>query len=181
MSTVKRPFQQHLALIFGSILFSAAHVALAVTDFEARESYLKARASNHEQEVEQADHVNHIDKSLDFHGVFYGFLPCSDCNGIKVTLSLKQNNNYLLVTQQAKESSREFYEKGKYTWNDDTQTVVLTPRKGKEASITKQYLIKDEGTLIQLNEDGKQITGDLADHYILRRSDVAKSREVHIH
>lgn len=43
------------------------------------------------------------------------------------------------------------------------------------------YRIKDEGTLIQLNDEGKQFTGDKADSYILRRSDTIQSREVHIH
>jgi hypothetical protein len=56
--------------------------------------------------------------------------------------------------------------------------VVLTPR---NESITRQYRIKDEGTLIQLNSDGTQITEELEDSYSLRRSDTVKSREVHIH
>jgi hypothetical protein len=92
---------------------------------------------------------------------------------------LKDNNNYLLVTQPAKESSREFYEKGKYTWDDDNKLVLLTPK--NHESTTRQYRIKDEGTLIQLNDDGQQFTGEKANNYILRRSDTVQSREVHIH
>src|SRR5690606_19449244 len=123
-------------------------------------------------------HTSHIDKSLEFHGVFYGYLPCSDCNGIKVTLSLKQKNNYLLVTQYARESSREYYEKGKYSWDDENHTVILTPRKGGIGK--RHYHIENEGTLIQLNDDGTKMTND-SDRYVLRRSDTVKSREVHIH
>ncbi|MDD1608688.1 MAG: copper resistance protein NlpE, partial [Methylococcaceae bacterium] len=121
---------------------------------------------------------NPIDKSQDFHGVFYGFLPCNDCNGIKTTLSLKQKNNYLLVTQPARDSSREFYEKGKYSWNEENNTLILTPRK---ESTPRQYLIKDEGTIIQLNSDGTQMSEELEESYTLRRSDTVKAREVHIH
>ncbi|MDD1623686.1 MAG: copper resistance protein NlpE, partial [Methylococcaceae bacterium] len=94
------------------------------------------------------------------------------------TLSLKQNNNYLLVTQYAKEYSREFYEKGKYSWNDENHTVVLTPRKG--GTSTRSYHIENEGTLIQLNDDGTRMT-DEAGRYVLQRSDTVKSREIHIH
>jgi len=178
MQALKKPLQQNLALIFFSALLSALHPAMAKTDLEAEESFLRARVMNHQQKTDHSGHENPIDKSQDFHGVFYGFLPCNGCNGIKTTLSLKQNNYYLLVTQPAKESSREFYEKGKYTWNEETHTVVLTPR--KEAAI-KQYHIVNEGTLVQLNSDGTKMSDDLAENYTLRRSDTVKSREVHIH
>jgi hypothetical protein len=144
---------------------------------EMRESYLRSRATAREQEDPSA-HANHIDESKDFHGVFYGYLPCNDCSGIKTTLSLKQNNNYLLVTQPARDSSREFYEKGKYTWDEKTHLLVLTPRKDEAP---KQYLIKDEGTVVPLNSDGTQMTKELEEDYSLRRSDTVKSRQVHIH
>ncbi|MDD5580013.1 MAG: copper resistance protein NlpE [Methylobacter sp.] len=169
---------QNPALIFFSALLLALRPAMAESDMQIQEKVLKARELTNQQQTEHAAHTNPIDKSLEFHGVFYGFLPCDDCNGIKTTLSLKQNNNYLLVTQPARESSREYYEKGKYSWNDENHTVVLTPRK---ESGTRQYHIENEGTLIQLNSEGARITGELADHYILRRSDTVKSREVHIH
>jgi len=178
MQTLKKQLKQNLALILIGTLFSAYHPAIAKTDFEAQESYLKARVKSHQQENDHSAHVAPIDKSLDFRGVFYGYLPCNDCNGIKTTLSLKQNNNYLLVTQPARDSSREYYEKGKYSWNDETRTVVLTPN--KEAAI-HQYRIENEGTLIQLNSDGAKMPSELTERYTLRRSDMAKTREVHIH
>jgi uncharacterized lipoprotein NlpE involved in copper resistance len=178
MQAIKKQLKQNLTLIFFSTLLLALHPAIAETDLEAQEQYLRARVKSHQQNTDHAAHVNPIDKSLDFHGVFYGFLPCNDCNGIKTTLSLKQNNNYLLVTQPARESSREYYEKGKYSWNDENHTVILTPR--KESGI-RQYHIENEGTLVQLSSGGARMTGDEADRYILRRSDTVKSREVHIH
>jgi hypothetical protein len=177
MQALKKQLKQNLSLIFFSILLPA-NAAMAATDLTAQENYARALAKNHQQEIDHAAPLNPIDKSLDFHGVFYGFLPCKDCNGIKSTLSLKQKNNYLLVTQPAKESSKEVYEKGKYSWNDENNTVVLTPNKG---SNIRQYLIKDEGTLILLNSDGTRRKEGEADSYTLRRSDTVKSREVHIH
>jgi hypothetical protein len=171
MSVLKKPRQLGLLLLFTAALLPAT-AAFAATDLTAQEAFLKAKADNH------ADHSNHlapVDKNLEFHGVFYGFIPCADCNGIKTTLSLKQNNLYLLVTQPARESSREYYEKGKYTWDDDKRTVVLTPRKGEPHN----YHIEDDGTIIQLGNDGLMMPDK--EKYTLRRSDTVKSREVHIH
>jgi len=177
MQVLKKHFKQHLTLISISLVLST-NFAMAATDLTAQENYLKARVKSLEQNSNHENHIVPIDKSLDFHGVFYGFLPCKDCNGIKSTLSLKQKNNYLLVTQPAKESSREIYEKGKYDWNEETHTVVLTPR---DESKPRQYQIKDEGTLVLMNSDGTPMPEKQSDSYTLRRSDTVKAREVHIH
>ena len=177
MQAQKKDTLPKLTLIFFSLLLSANH-AMAATDLSAQEGYARALAKNHQQDTDHSAHVAPIDKSLDFHGVFYGFLPCKNCNGIKTTLSLKQKNNYLLVTQPAKESSRETYEKGKYDWNEVTHTVVLTPR---DESKPRQYQIKDEGTLVLMNSDGTPMPEKQSDSYTLRRSDTVKAREVHIH
>ncbi|MDO9139416.1 MAG: copper resistance protein NlpE [Methylobacter sp.] len=177
MQLSKKQFKKNMALVFFSLLLPA-NILMAATDQADQEKLLRARVKLLQQNTDHAAHLAPIDKHLEFHGVFYGYLPCKDCDGIKATLSLKQNNNYLLVTQPAKDSSREFYEKGKYEWNDKKHTVVLTPRKG-ESSI-RHYYIEDEGTLIQLNSDGARLSGN-ADRYTLRRSDTVKSREVHIH
>jgi uncharacterized lipoprotein NlpE involved in copper resistance len=177
MRAFNNQLKHNLALfLFGSLLSAAP--AMAATDIEAQEGFARARSNNQQAGTDHSAHQNHADQSQEFHGIFYGFLPCSDCTGVKTTLSLKQKNSYLLVTQPARESSREFYERGKYKWDDENRTVVLTPTKGGTKS--RRYHIEDEGTLIQLNEDGTRITQE-ADRYILRSSDIYKSREVHIH
>jgi uncharacterized lipoprotein NlpE involved in copper resistance len=176
MRALKKQSKYNLALFLLGSLF-IANQAMAGTDREAQEMLLKARVKTLEEQTDHSAHFNTPEKILEFHGVFYGYLPCKDCDGIKATLSLKQNDNYLLVTQPAKESSKEFYEKGKYSWNDKDQTVVLTPRAG---STTRYYRIENEGTLIQMNDNGTRMVNQ-SDRYTLKRSDMAKSREVHIH
>ena len=177
MPRFKKSFKKSLVVIFISLL--PTHFLMAATDLSAQENYLKARVKSLEQNTDHSVHMAPVEKGQEFHGVFYGFLPCENCNGIKATLSLKQNNLYLLVTQPAKESSKEFYEKGKYTWDEEKHNVILTPRNA-DASV-KQYFIKDEGKLIQLNNDGTPMQADKATSYTLRRSDSANTREVHIH
>ena len=82
------------------------------------------------------------------------------------------------MTQFAKSSSREYYEKGKYDWNDKTHILSLLPNKPE--AIKRKFDIKDDVTLILLGENAKPIIGN-QDNYTLRRSDKAKSRDVHIH
>jgi copper homeostasis protein (lipoprotein) len=168
---------QTLILIFFSGVLSVLNPAAANSDKEMQDKLLRQREAL--QLGEHAGHVAEASKGPDFKGVYYGYFPCKeeDCSGIKMTLSLKRNNNYLLVTQPAKASSREFYEKGKFTWNDNTRTVVLDP---KEDIPAKHYRIVDEATLIQLNADGSEMAGD-QDDFTLRRGDTTKSREMHIH
>jgi len=90
-------------------------------------------------------------ESQKYHGVFYGVLPCKDCVGTKVTLSLKNRNNYLLVTQPAKNSAREYFEKGKYNWDEKTKIVTLSPRK---KSVVRKYKINKNNTLTELSSKG---------------------------
>ncbi|ESS72037.1 hypothetical protein MGMO_77c00500 [Methyloglobulus morosus KoM1] len=177
MPSLKQQITPSLTLVFVSMLLSAVNPAVAESDKQMQDKLLRQREVL--QHGEHAGHANMPDKGPDFRGIYYGYFPCKeeDCSGIKITLSLKRNNNYLLVTQPAKPSSREFFEKGKFTWNDDTRTVVLTP---KDKPAVGQYRIVDEGTLIQLNADGTEMSGDQED-YTLRRGDTVKSREVHIH
>ncbi|HSN22699.1 MAG TPA: copper resistance protein NlpE [Methylomicrobium sp.] len=178
MRTLKKQLRQNLVLFIFSSLLSAIPAMAAQTDIEAQESFAKARSKSQMKGQDHSAHQKQADPSEEFHGIFYGYLPCSDCAGIKTTLSLKQKNSYLLVTQPARESSREYYERGKYDWNEENRTVILTPTKG--GTKIRRFRIEDAGTLIQLNEDGSRITGD-EDSYTLRSSDTYKSREVHIH
>jgi hypothetical protein len=179
MQTFIRKIRKNVTLIFFGVLLSTLNVAWAESDKQLQEKTLKAREMTRQQSMDHSAHADLMDKTEGFRGVFYGYLPCKekDCDGFKMTLSLKQKNNYLLVTQYAKASTREYYDKGKYNWDDKTHTLSLTSSKNDTKRV---FSIKDEGTLIHLNSDGTPMPGD-QDDYALERSDKAKSREVHIH
>jgi hypothetical protein len=179
MQTLTKKIKKNVTLIFFGVVIPAFNVAWAESDKQLQEKTLKAREMIHQQSMDHSAHAKLADETEGFRGVFYGYLPCKekDCDGFKMTLSLKQKNNYLLVTQYAKASSREYYEKGKYIWDDKARTLSLTSNKDE---VKRQFSIKDEGTLIQLNSDGSPMPGD-QDDYTLARSDKSKSREVHIH
>lgn len=179
MQTLNKTIKTNATLILLGGLLSTLNCAWAESDKQLQEKTLKAREMMNHQGMDHAEHMGGGENTNGFRGVFYGYLPCKEegCDGFKMTLSLKQRDNYLLVTQYAKASSREYYDKGKYAWDDNTHLLTLTSNKDGSKRL---FTIKDEGTLIHLNNDGLPMTGD-QDDYILARSDKAKSREVHIH
>ncbi len=165
--------QTLILLLLGTFSFNQA---MAKSDMEIMADVQKAR-----EQSRQGDHTKHtkpVNEHQKFRGVFYGYLPCSDCDGIKITLSLKNKNNYLTVTQPARSPSREYFDKGKYIWDDKSRTVTLISRKDSDM---QKYRIKDEGTLVQLTtEQGAPININ-SEKYTLRRGDTVKTRMVHIH
>lgn len=175
MKIINKTTIQRVLLAIGFFFF-VANPVLAESDKALQEKVLRAR----EKMQNHNGHKKHQvieEKGEEFRGVFYGFLPCSDCAGVKTTLSLKNKHNYLLVTQYAQKSTREFYEKGKYTW--DEKKKILTLKSRKDSSI-KKYKISDEATLVKLDSDGSSLKGDKK-QWTLRRSDSVKTRQVHIH
>ncbi|QWF70910.1 copper resistance protein NlpE N-terminal domain-containing protein [Methylomonas paludis] len=179
MQTSKIKIKKYVTLICFGALLSMLNPAWAESDMQLQEKALKARELSRQGGVDHSAHTNPASEAEVFRGVFYGYLPCKekDCDGFKMTLSLKQKNNYLLVTQNAMASAREYYDKGKYSWDDVSHILTLTSNKD---SVQRLFTIKDAGTLIQLGSNGKPLPGD-QDDYTLNRSDKAKSREVHIH
>ncbi|NOT10328.1 MAG: copper resistance protein NlpE [Methylococcaceae bacterium] len=112
--------------------------------------------------------AHHAQNSLDWPGIYYGFLPCDDCKGVKATLALNKNSSYILIRQYVGKSEREVVEKGKFTWGEKNNTIILIPR---NSTTSKQYFV-GENKLIELDNNGNRITGKLADRYILRRKDI---------
>ncbi len=104
-------------------------------------------------------------------GLYLGFVPCPDCKGVKTTLALNPNGSYQLLTQYVGKSEREIVEKGKFTIDSETKTLSLTPKKG---DIKREYFMDSNDALIQLDDEGHRITGDGADRYVLRKTDVTQ-------
>lgn len=120
--------------------------------------------------------AQHAQKNINISGLYLGFYPCDDCQGIRTTLALNKNDTYVYITQYIGKSDREFVEKGKFTIGDNGDKIILTPRKG---STTEQQFLIDDDVLIKLDEDGNRITKDNADRYILKRKDVVSAKGNH--
>ena len=162
------PIKQKLTLILLGSLSIIFNPAMAESNIKIKKGIQNVNEKSQKHGKHSKD-TTLVDKNQkQFHGVFYGYLPCDDCDGVQTTLSLKNKNNYLLVTQPAKASSRQFFDKGKYIWDDETNTVTLTSRK---TSIIKKYHIENEKTLFMLDAKGVPIKGKKG-KFSLRKRDM---------
>lgn len=145
------------------------YIVMLITIVGFANNVVLAEESNgivHDQSTHQIQ-----EPPTDWPGIYLGFIPCADCIGINTTLALNKNNSYVLVTQYVKKSDREFVEKGRYTWDKDSQKITLIPKNGSGQS--QQYSV-GENTLTQLDSKGMFISGKLAQKYVLHRKDVTK-------
>lgn len=101
--------------------------------------------------------------SLDWNGEYEGVLPCADCEGIKTTIQLNDNGTYVMTTKYLGEGEEETVE-GSFKW-DVTGTVITLINKDIEP-----YKIKVvEGAIQKLDIEGKEVTGELAKFYFLKK------------
>ena len=149
MQAFKQAIKQSLPLFFIIALFSSVYPVFAETT-----------------ETGETHHA----QNKDWQGMYLGFLPCDGCKGVKTTLALNANHSYMLITQYVGKSDKETVEKGKFTWGSQEHRIVLTSRNG---ATTRHYLI-GEKMLIQLDNNGNEISGDLAKRYILRKNEITE-------
>ena len=100
--------------------------------------------------------------SLDYLGMYKGVLPCADCNGISTNIILNKDLSYEIITVYLGKREIIHREKGTFTWNKEGNTIILNEIK----NAPNQYFV-GENTLIQLDMEGKRITGELANKYVL--------------
>lgn len=64
-------------------------------------------------------------KSLEWQGVYTGFLPCDDNNFMQVVIVLRSNYTFYMETIGIEDSSRVKQIRGRFIWDDDGNTIIL--------------------------------------------------------
>ena len=127
---------------------------------------MSACKSKGSTKLETSESGDNSKNSLDWTGVYTGILPCADCAGIFTQITLQTDNTYQLqINYIGKEESVETIE-GTFQWNSAGSIITLSGL--KEKSMPSAYKV-GEGKLIQLNMEGKVITGELASNYELTK------------
>jgi len=107
--------------------------------------------------------VHNSKNSLDWAGVYTGTIPAADGPGINVRMKLNKDNTYELTYEYLKKPDNAFTNTGSFKWNDTGDIINLG------IADTPSYYKIAENKLIQLDMEGKLITGKLADNYILTK------------
>ena len=97
-----------------------------------------------------------------YEGTYEGTFPCADCDGINVSLTIGKD------TYTSEEIMNELTDEDNGKVSYDAQNKVLTLTSEKENGKTQQYQVKEDGSIVFLDE-GKEITGTLASYYILKK------------
>lgn len=97
-------------------------------------------------------------------GTYTGTLPAADCPGIETRLTLRPNGTYDLHLKYIDRDAA-FDEQGAYEVRGDLLT--LTPSDGERIAF---YRI-EKNRLRMLDNAGQAITGELAENYVLHKTD----------
>ena len=108
--------------------------------------------------------------ALDWAGVYRGNLPCADCAGVAVALTLQKDLSFSSTSKYVGKSTPDLIEKGTFTWDASGTKITLHPEQGTPS----QYLV-GENKIIQLDAAGNQLTGPMADRFVLERQTAATS------
>ena len=111
-------------------------------------------------DTEVAD-MHNAENALDYDGTYTGTFPAADCPGINITLTLNRDKTFTLVSEYIDRKDATFTDKGNYTIEGN----LITLQNGTE----KNYYKVGENTLTALDRDKQEITGELAEHYILHK------------
>ncbi len=106
----------------------------------------------------------HNPQNSDYKGIYTGKLPAADGEGILISIELG-DNTFVRKTEYLSMRHHVYEEHGNFTWNNAGNTIILQET-DKEAP--NQYLV-GENTLTQLNMEGNEITGELANMYVLKK------------
>jgi uncharacterized lipoprotein NlpE involved in copper resistance len=119
----------------------------------------KSRGGNQSQMVT----VDTSETSLKWNGTYSGVVPCADCPGIETRIILNTDKTYQISTKYQEKGDEIFVNEGTFSWDADGSITL----ENLENHPTMYKVC--ENYLLQLDLNGKVITGELADNYVLKK------------
>jgi uncharacterized lipoprotein NlpE involved in copper resistance len=110
------------------------------------------------------DPAHNSRNSLNWDGVYTGTIPAADAEGINVQITLYPDETYEKQYEYIGKPDS-FIDKGTFEWDETGSVIKLDVDEQKEPP----YYKVGENILIQLDMEGKVITGAFADMYVLRK------------
>jgi uncharacterized lipoprotein NlpE involved in copper resistance len=101
--------------------------------------------------------------SLDWAGVYTGTTPSASGSGIDVRLRLNNDQSFELNYKYLDRPDSTFNWTGSFKWDDTGSIITL------DITDAPPHYKVTENMLIQLDMNRKQISGNLADNYVLKK------------
>jgi uncharacterized lipoprotein NlpE involved in copper resistance len=114
-------------------------------------------------EVTAAAARDNSQSSLDWSGSYKGVLPCADCSGVETEITLSKDLTYIAKFKYIGKSEAVISESGTFNWDQAGAKITL---KGPKSNTLYKV---GENHIIQLDVDGNEISGELANNYILTK------------
>ncbi|MDR0564392.1 MAG: copper resistance protein NlpE [Azoarcus sp.] len=109
------------------------------------------------------DPAHNSRNSLDWAGVYAGTIPAASGLGIDVTITLRNDSTYTVQYHYIDKQDGDFATDGVFQWDEEGGAITLDAK-----DIPPHYQV-GENQLIQLDMEGNPITGELAEHYVLKK------------
>ena len=104
------------------------------------------------------------EKAIFFVGTYQGTLPCASCSGIKTIITLNEDKTFNRSLEYLSDENNLYHDKGTFHINFHDSVITLLD-KNQENQMYKW----SEDALKHLDIEGKEIFGQLRNHYILKR------------
>ncbi|MGW1455000.1 MULTISPECIES: copper resistance protein NlpE [Salegentibacter] len=146
-----------------SIIILLALVCLVSCKDENKELELETTEISKKSEVTPSNDVFSARDSLDWAGIYEGFLPCEDCEGIETSIEIEKNRDYTLSQEfKGRAGDNSLQETGKFEWDKQGNTISLGERQ-------KLYFKVSQNYLLQVFKDESKVMGDSAIKYRLTK------------
>lgn len=116
------------------------------------------------QGTTQVVDMHNAQNALDWQGTYAGTLPCASCPGIETHIVLMDDGTFVKSMHYMGEGDDVKYVKGDFTWFEDGTIIALDGNQYKVA----------ENQMIMLDEDGNEVSGDMAALYVLHKTQLTE-------
>nr|AKN37011.1 Lipoprotein [Vibrio cyclitrophicus]AKN38281.1 hypothetical protein [Vibrio splendidus] len=107
------------------------------------------------------DNTHNAQNSLDWNGTYRGIVPCADCDGLEINVTLNTNGSYSLDQAYLGKGEERHYSEGSFNWDKSGRVITLNDEKE-----SNQYFVA-ENELIKLDSNGQHMTDDVGNQYKL--------------
>lgn len=145
-------------------IFASIFASFIIFSCQSKGVQQEQKNTDSSKEITEAVKKEHNSmNSLDWSGKYEGILPCADCEGIKYIVELKKDGNFF-IEQEYLGKETVYQDEGFYKWDASGNVLHLN------SNVSPLVLKVEENRLKVLDQQGKEITGNLKDKYILKKT-----------